>query len=170
MTGLVTKGGLKTALYISVGLAAGAGALPGAQPATRQVEWPYFAGDQGGQRHSALTDIDASNVSRLQPVWRWKHWETRLEDHGTTPGQFEALAPRLGPVHTVLTSPLVRAVQTAQILSLALHHEGPLRAHRSLLPDMPVGVIASALPEHVGHTVVLVGHQPGDLSDLRPGA
>jgi quinoprotein glucose dehydrogenase len=36
------------------------------------------------------TDIDATNVSRLQPVWQWKHWETRLEDHGTTPGQFEA--------------------------------------------------------------------------------
>jgi quinoprotein glucose dehydrogenase len=59
-----------------------------AQP--RQVEWLYFGGDQGGQRHSPLADIDASNVSRLQPAWQWKHWETRLPDHGTTPGQFEA--------------------------------------------------------------------------------
>ena len=60
----------------------------------------------------------------------------------------------------VFTSPLVRAVQTAQILSLSLRHEGPLRAHRSLLPDMPVGALDSFLNEHLGHTVVLVGHQP----------
>ena len=82
-----TQGGLKTALYIGVALA-GALALVVAQP--RQVEWPYFGGDQGGQRHSPLADIDAGNVSRLQPAWRWQHWETRLADHGTIPGQFEA--------------------------------------------------------------------------------
>jgi quinoprotein glucose dehydrogenase len=67
-----------------------AGAVALAQPAPRQVEWSYFGGDQGGQRHSLLADIDATNVSRLQPAWQWKHWETRLADHGTTPGQFEA--------------------------------------------------------------------------------
>ena len=41
MIGLVTKGGLTTALYISGGRAAGAGALLGAQPAKRQGEWAY---------------------------------------------------------------------------------------------------------------------------------
>jgi quinoprotein glucose dehydrogenase len=60
------------------------------QQAARQVEWPYFGGDQGGQRHSPLTDINASTVVRLRPAWQWKHWETPLADHGTTPGQFEA--------------------------------------------------------------------------------
>jgi len=60
------------------------------QQAARQVEWPYFGGDQGGQRHSTLTDINASTVVRLRPAWQWKHWETPLADHGTTPGQFEA--------------------------------------------------------------------------------
>ena len=60
------------------------------QQAERQVEWPYFGGDQGGQRHSPLTDINASTVVRLRPAWQWKHWETPLADHGTTPGQFEA--------------------------------------------------------------------------------
>ena len=89
MARLVAQGGLKTALYICLALV-GAGVLVLAQPAPRQVEWPYFGGDQGGQRHSPLADIDATNVSRLQPAWQWKHWETRLADHGTTPGQFEA--------------------------------------------------------------------------------
>jgi phosphohistidine phosphatase len=63
-------------------------------------------------------------------------------------------------VTLVLTSPLVRAVQTAQILSFALKHDGVLRAHRSLLPDMPVGAIDAVLAENAGEGLVLVGHAP----------
>jgi phosphohistidine phosphatase len=73
---------------------------------------------------------------------------------------FSHLAERMEKVDLILTSPLVRAVQTAQILSLAQKHEGPLRAHRSLLPDMPVGAIETVLTEHPGENLVLVGHQP----------
>src|SRR4029078_8131975 len=54
------------------------------------VEWPYYGGDPGGTRHSALADIKAGNVQRLQMAWRWKHWETPLKEYETTPGQFEA--------------------------------------------------------------------------------
>jgi quinoprotein glucose dehydrogenase len=56
---------------------------------SRQVEWPYYGGDLGGSRYSSLTDINAQNVERLQPVWQWKHWETPLQPYGTTPGFFE---------------------------------------------------------------------------------
>src|SRR5439155_12737831 len=56
----------------------------------RQVEWLYYGGDPGGSRHSPLTDITAGNVSRLEVNWQWKHWETRLEQYDTTPGQFES--------------------------------------------------------------------------------
>lgn len=73
---------------------------------------------------------------------------------------FTALADRMGNVDLILTSPLVRTVQTAQLLSLAQKHEGPLRAHRSLLPDMPVGALESVLTDHAGENLVLVGHQP----------
>lgn len=73
---------------------------------------------------------------------------------------FSALADRIGTADLILTSPLVRAVQTAQILSLAQKHEGPLRVHRSLLPDMPVGSIEGVLSAHAGENLVLVGHQP----------
>lgn len=73
---------------------------------------------------------------------------------------FQSLAERIGPVQLVLTSPLVRTVQTAQLLSLAVKHEGLLRAHRSLLPDMPVGSIEALLTEHAGENMALVGHQP----------
>ncbi len=50
-----------------IGLAfVGASVLVLAQPSPRQVEWPYFGGDQGGLRHSPLADIDATNVSSPQ--------------------------------------------------------------------------------------------------------
>lgn len=73
---------------------------------------------------------------------------------------FAQLAERMGPVQLILTSPLVRTVQTAQLLSVAAQHEGPLRAHRSLLPDMPVGAVDPVLSEHAEQNVALVGHQP----------
>ena len=57
---------------------------------SRQVEWPYYGGDQGGMKFSSLTDINASNVSQLRVVWQWKHWETAMPEYGTMPGFFEA--------------------------------------------------------------------------------
>lgn len=78
----------------------------------------------------------------------------------TALAHFTSLAERMGPISLVLTSPLVRTVQTAQILSSASKHEGSLKAHRSLLPDMPVGSVESVLAEHVGQHLALVGHQP----------
>jgi phosphohistidine phosphatase len=77
-----------------------------------------------------------------------------------TAAHFAALAERIGTVSLVLTSPLVRTVQTAQLLSIALKHEGSLRVHRCLLPDMPVGSVTPVLDEHAGENIVLVGHQP----------
>lgn len=75
-------------------------------------------------------------------------------------GHFQALAPRFGEVQLIVCSPLVRSVQTATLLAVALGHQGPLRVHRSLLPDGPVGSIDALLAEHAGQHVILVGHQP----------
>ena len=58
--------------------------------ASRAVEWPYYGGDPGGQRHSTLTDVNSGNVKQLQQAWQWKHWETPLKEYDTVPGQFEA--------------------------------------------------------------------------------
>jgi phosphohistidine phosphatase len=73
---------------------------------------------------------------------------------------FAALAEHMPGIDLVLTSPLVRAVQTAQILSCVQKHEGLLHAHRSLLPEMPVGAIESILRQTNVQTLVLVGHEP----------
>lgn len=73
---------------------------------------------------------------------------------------FSALRSRMEGVGLILTSPLVRTVQTAQILALAQELEVPLRADKSLLPDMPVGSLDGVLAEHADADVVLVGHNP----------
>jgi phosphohistidine phosphatase len=57
-------------------------------------------------------------------------------------------------------SPLVRAVQTAQILALVQDLDVPLRVHKALLPDMPVGSQERLLKEHGEDDLVLVGHNP----------
>ena len=41
-------------------------------------------------KYSALTDVNAANVQRLQLAWQWKHWETPLEEYKTAPGFFES--------------------------------------------------------------------------------
>src|SRR6185503_9945805 len=64
-------------------------ALPLAQ-SSRQVEWLYYGGDQGGMKYSPLTDINPQNVAKLQLAWQWKHWETPLDEYKTVPGFFEA--------------------------------------------------------------------------------
>jgi quinoprotein glucose dehydrogenase len=61
----------------------------GAGP-SRQVEWLYYGGDQGGMKYSTLADIDATNVDRLQIAWQWKHWETPFPEYKTVPGFFES--------------------------------------------------------------------------------
>jgi quinoprotein glucose dehydrogenase len=42
----------------------------GAQQGTAG-EWPYYAGDAGSTRYSALDQIDAANAGELEIAWRW---------------------------------------------------------------------------------------------------
>ena len=62
-----------------------AGSLLAAQQPANPVEWRYYGGDQGGTKHSPLTDIHAGNVHQLQVAWQWKHWDTP-----PAPGFFES--------------------------------------------------------------------------------
>ncbi|HVH08953.1 MAG TPA: pyrroloquinoline quinone-dependent dehydrogenase, partial [Gemmatimonadales bacterium] len=47
----------------------------GRAPAQRAVrptgDWPYYGGDPGGSRYSPLTEINTSNVGRLQIAWTY---------------------------------------------------------------------------------------------------
>ena len=64
----------------------------------------------------------------------------------------------------VLTSPLVRAVQTAELIAERLSFLGEIEALPQLSPGIPSRLVASELPSR-GVSVAVFGHSPG-ISDL----
>lgn len=58
------------------------------------------------------------------------------------------------------TSPLVRAVQTAEIAVAAFGAEGPVEVTRSLLPTGSVGALAAMIDARPESSIALVGHEP----------
>jgi phosphohistidine phosphatase len=60
----------------------------------------------------------------------------------------------------VLTSPLVRAVQTAELVAERLDFLGLIEALPALVPGVPVRVAAAELASR-GAAVAVVGHEPG---------
>ncbi len=66
----------------------------------------------------------------------------------------------------ILTSPLLRAVQTADILAETVSHAGPLIATSKLAPGFDVTDLENILAEcRSVNELALVGHEP-DISDL----
>ena len=62
----------------------------------------------------------------------------------------------------VLTSPLVRARQTAELLARGLTSAPPVEGTDALLPGQPTARVAEALAPYGRRTAVaLVGHEPG---------
>ena len=88
--------------------------------------------------------------------------------HLTLPGrqQARALGDRLrwhdcAPTH-VWSSPLVRAVQTAELVAGNLHVEAAVHVLPALAPDAdPHAVVAALAALPADAIVILVGHEPG---------
>ena len=83
-----------------------------------------------------------------------------LTSHGRA--QAQALGERLRwhdcePTH-VWASPLVRAVQTAELVTAALGGVTPVEIAPELAPDAPARALIAALPAE--GSVLLVGHEP----------
>ncbi|MDP9001356.1 MAG: histidine phosphatase family protein [Myxococcota bacterium] len=71
------------------------------------------------------------------------------------------------PLH-VFTSPLVRAVQTAEIVAIVTQlgsRDGTVSPRRELAPDGEGAQLARSLSSQGKRRVMLVGHEP-DLSDM----
>lgn len=66
----------------------------------------------------------------------------------------------------ILTSPLLRAVQTAEILSEAIRYEGEVLADPRLSPGFDIAKLGAVLDEFPAETgIAIVGHEP-DLGDI----
>ncbi len=66
----------------------------------------------------------------------------------------------------ILTSPLIRAVQTADILAETLSYSGPFLVRDELRPGFAMRSLVRLLTDyHSGDELILVGHEP-DLSGI----
>jgi quinoprotein glucose dehydrogenase len=68
--------------------------------ARTQGEWPTYGADPGATKYSPLTQIDRSNVVRLEVAWRWKVGESPIRNTDSTkaarPGNFQATPLMIG--------------------------------------------------------------------------
>ncbi|HEX3408477.1 MAG TPA: PQQ-binding-like beta-propeller repeat protein, partial [Caulobacteraceae bacterium] len=77
---------MRRKVWLAIGLASlgGAGLLascapaPVKAPAARDVDWPYYGGDAGGQRFSPAAQITAANVRALKVAWTYSTGEAQL--------------------------------------------------------------------------------------------
>jgi quinoprotein glucose dehydrogenase len=83
--------------------------IAGAEPVGIGQGWPAYGGDPGGNRYSALKQIDRSNVASLKPAWtyRTRAFEGREDVIGRT--AFEA-TPILAENRLYLCSPFNEAI------------------------------------------------------------
>ena len=109
-------------------------------------------------RHAAAVERDGG----IPEEWRYLTPEGREFFRRTARTLMkEGVKPDL-----ILTSPLLRAVQTADILAEALAYGGPLLARGELRPGFDLAALQQLLAEFQAHKeLVLVGHEP-DLSSL----
>lgn len=97
----------------------------------------------------------------------------REEDRWLTPAgreEFRKSARRLAKKGIVpdciVTSPLVRAVQTADIFAVAVDFEGEVRVSREAAPGLDVeGLLRLVAAVGMPHSLAIVGHEP-DLGGL----
>ena len=150
------------AVVVSAGLWIGFADEP-----SRQVEWPYYGGDQGGMKYSTLTDINPSNVQRLQVAWQWKHWEAPMPEYGTFPGFFESTPLMIDGVLYV-TTPYNSIAALDQLHHLfrrliegnanrfsSRHFDGALVLRERSLRILPVGRMRHGNGDARGHGLIV---------------
>ena len=67
-------------LFSAVAVISGLAMVAAELPSTKNGEWTYWAGDLKGTRYSPLSQIDATNFSKLEVAWRFK-----TDSFGTRP-------------------------------------------------------------------------------------
>ncbi|MBU3077511.1 PQQ-binding-like beta-propeller repeat protein [Sphingomonas quercus] len=87
---------------IAIAVAVPASAIPAADP---RAQWPLMGGDAGAQRHSALDQINRSNVGALRLAWSW----SMMRPAGTAPAPAPA-RPGAAPIRRRLTTQITPVV------------------------------------------------------------
>ena len=73
------------------------------------ADWPYYGGDQGGSRYSALAQIDRQNVAKLEVAWEYHTGDVSDGKDGRRASAFET-TPVVVDGTMYLTTPFNRVV------------------------------------------------------------
>src|ERR1700683_3242809 len=71
------------------GLMVAALLLTAAGACASDAGWPYYGGDQGGQRYSAAAQITPSNVAGLKPAWTFSTHDLATKGDAVHHASFE---------------------------------------------------------------------------------
>lgn len=109
-------------------------------------------------RHSSAVDPYQADTDDV----RWLTEEGRRRARRMRGVLATKLANEQRRLTHVYTSPLVRAVQTAEILCAIDGFEGPIHSHLPMAPDIgSTAMVMSVLSEHQDDaTIMFVGHEP----------
>jgi quinoprotein glucose dehydrogenase len=115
---------LAAASFLACGVLAAAPTALHAQSGAADGEWRVWGGDVGATRYSALAQIDAGNVERLEVVWRWK-----MDNYGPRPEGRSQTVPLVGGGVMYLTAGMNRDIvavdaATGQTLWMYRNDEG----------------------------------------------
>jgi len=104
-------------------------------------------------RHASAVDGDAQTVDESRWLTAFGRDEARRVGGVLRAGD--------APAH-ILTSPLVRAVQTAELLAQATGYRGEIKVLPALAPEGRLSSVLSGVAERVdtSESVYLVGHEP----------
>jgi glucose dehydrogenase len=78
-------------ISLLVVLALSAGGFAQRAERSRQSEWLYWGGDQGGMKYTALDEITPQNLSRLELAWQWQHYVRRSRSTARFPDSSKRL-------------------------------------------------------------------------------
>ena len=106
---LARCGGGAVGTLCCLGLLSLIAAWPAQADQATDRDWPYYGGDAGGLKYSAVADINGSNVAQLTLAWEWHTGEVPLAQYATTPGMFEATPVMVAGV-LYLSTPYNRVV------------------------------------------------------------
>ena len=88
--------------------------------------------------------------------------QRQLSDYGRKQviNQTKQHSQGLANIESVITSPLIRACQTAEIVMSQTAIHCPPQITDCLLPDAQVAAVEQLLEKNISHKILLVGHLP----------
>src|SRR6185437_6980733 len=100
---------MRMTILTTICLIAAASPLAAGELPQTSGNWPFYAGDAGGSRYSALDQINTTNVAQLKPAWEIHTGDVSDGSDGRSKSEFETTPIVIGGT-MYLTTPFNRVL------------------------------------------------------------